>query len=177
MCLYIVTGAPILFYQQGNQNSCILSSLESAFNYMGDKYASEYIIRGKKRSLLGIHNKGWMHFCRDILMRHHREKTQKRLNYRIEEWHTSTPYYIFCNQSTYPTVCLLLDIWHQTDHCIAVSSKCIFDSNLKVVISLTQNFLNYLCRGNDTDENNVFCVLHAIRTIPPEVVQRIFNMK
>ena len=27
MCLYIVTGAPTLFYQQRNDNACILSSL------------------------------------------------------------------------------------------------------------------------------------------------------
>ena len=73
-----------------------------------------------------------MHFCRDILMGHHIEKNGKRLNYRIEEWHTSTSYDIFRNQSTYPTVCLLLDTWHRTDHCIAVFGKCIFDSNLKV---------------------------------------------
>ena len=43
--LCIVTVAPTLFYQQGNHNLCILSSLASALYYMGDKYASEYIIR------------------------------------------------------------------------------------------------------------------------------------
>ena len=40
MLLYIVPGAPTLFYQQGNQNLCILSSLASALHYMGDVYAS-----------------------------------------------------------------------------------------------------------------------------------------
>ena len=49
MCLYIVPGAPTLFYQQGNHNSCILSSLASALNYMGDIYASEYIIKRKQK--------------------------------------------------------------------------------------------------------------------------------
>ena len=38
MCLYIFSGAPTLFYQQGNHNSCILLSLESALHYMGDEY-------------------------------------------------------------------------------------------------------------------------------------------
>ena len=74
MRLYIVTSAPNLFYQQGNQNSCILSSLVSALHYMGDEYASEYIIRRKQNFLLEIQNKGWMHFRRDILMGHHKEK-------------------------------------------------------------------------------------------------------
>ena len=46
--LYIVPGAPTLFYQQGNQNLCILSSFESAFRHMGDGYASGYIISRKK---------------------------------------------------------------------------------------------------------------------------------
>ena len=77
MRLYIVPGAPTLFYQQSNHISCILSSLESALYYMGDKYASKYIIRRKKKCLLGIHNNGQMHFYRDILMENHREKNEK----------------------------------------------------------------------------------------------------
>ena len=38
MFLYIVPVAPTLFYQQVNKNSCILSSLASALQYMGDEY-------------------------------------------------------------------------------------------------------------------------------------------
>ena len=121
MCLYIVPGAPALFYQQGNQNSFILLSLVSAFHYMGDKYASEYIINRKQKSLLGIQNKSRVHFCRDILMGH--QKNEKRLKYSIEGWHTSTPYDILRNRSTYPNVCFLLDMWHQNDHCITVCGK------------------------------------------------------
>ena len=37
--LYIVPRAPTLFYQQGNQNSCIIKSLASALHYIGDEYA------------------------------------------------------------------------------------------------------------------------------------------
>ena len=33
--LYIVSGAPTLFYQQGNHNPCIILSLSSALHYMG----------------------------------------------------------------------------------------------------------------------------------------------
>ena len=40
MRLYIFPGAPTLFYQQGNHNSCILLSLVSALHYMGDIYIS-----------------------------------------------------------------------------------------------------------------------------------------
>ena len=116
-------------------SDAILSSLESALHYMGDKIASEYIIRLKKKSLLTIHNKGRMNFCCDIIMGHHREKNENKLNYQIEEWHTSTPYDIFRIQPTYPTVCLLLEIWHRTNHCIIVIGKWIFDSNLKVAES------------------------------------------
>ena len=50
MRLYIVPGAPTLLYQQGNQNLCMLLSLGSALRYMGDLYASEYIIRHKQKS-------------------------------------------------------------------------------------------------------------------------------
>ena len=72
VCLYIVPGAPTLFYQQGNHNSCILSSLTSQFYYMNDKHASEYITRRKKKVFVEIFNKGRMHFFRDILMGHHK---------------------------------------------------------------------------------------------------------
>ena len=98
-----------------------------------------------QKFLLEIHNKGQMHFCRDIFMGHHREKNEKIPNYCIEEWQTSTSYDILRNESTYPTVCLLLDMWHRTDHYIAVLGEWIFDSNLEVALPLTQVFLNYIC--------------------------------
>ena len=176
MRLYIFPGSPTLFYQQVNQNSCILSSLSSAFHYMGNVYASEYIIRRKQRSLLVIQTKGQMHFCRDILIGHYK-KNEKIPNYRIEEWHTSMRYDIFGNQSNYPTIFLLLDTWHRTNHCIAVWGKCIFDSNLEVAFPLTQDCLNYTCHSNYTDEIKLVGVLHAIISVPPEVFQIILNMK
>ena len=105
------------------------------------------------------------------------KKKEKRLKYSIEEWHTSTPYDIFRNQSTYRTVCFLLDTWHRTDPFISVRGKWIFDSNLKLGLPLTQDFLNYTCRGNDTNENKFVGVFHAIRSVPPEVFQRMLNVK
>ena len=90
---------------------------------MGDEHASKYIINRKQKSLLEIHNKRQMHFCRYILMGYHSEKNEKRRNYRIEELHTSTPYDILRNESTYQTVCLLLDMWHHTDNFISVCGK------------------------------------------------------
>ena len=177
MRLYIVPGAPTLFYQQGNHNSCIISSLASSLHYMGDGYASKYIIKRMHKSLMEIHNKGQMHFFRDILMWHQKGENEKILNYRIEEWHTSTPYNILRYESTYTTVCLLLDTWNRTDHCITIWGKWIFDSNLKVALPLTQVCLNYICCGNDSDENKFIGVLHVIRAVPPEVFQRRLNMK
>ena len=118
-----------------------------------------------------------MHFCRDILMGHHKEKNEKRINYCIEEWHTSIPYDIFRNQSTYPTVCLLLDTWHRTNNCIKDCGKWIFDSNFEVAFPLTQDFLNYICRGNDTNKIRSVGVFHTIREVPPKVVIRILNTK
>ena len=50
--LYIVHGSPTLFCQQGNQNSCIISSLVSELHSMGDEHASKYIINRKQKSLL-----------------------------------------------------------------------------------------------------------------------------
>ena len=68
-------------------------------------------------------------------------------------------------------------MWHQTDNCIKVCNKWIFDSNLKLALPLTRAWLNYICCGNDTDENKFIGVLHAIRAFPTEVFQRRLNMK
>ena len=55
--------------------------------------------------------------------------------------------------------------------------KWIFDSNFEVAFPLTQCCLNYACRGNDTYEIKFVGVLHAIGAVPPEVFQRILNIK
>ena len=80
------------------------------------------------------------------------------------------------NHSNYPTVCLLLDKAHRTDHCITVCGKWIFDSNLESALPLTKASLNYTCSGNDTDEITFAGVLHAIRAVPPVVVQKILKI-
>ena len=49
--LCIVTGAPTFLFSQGNQNSCIISSLASALDYMGNKLVSEHIIKRRQKSL------------------------------------------------------------------------------------------------------------------------------
>ena len=87
------------------------------------------------------------------------------------------PYDIFRNQSTYPTMSLLIDMWHRNDHYITVCGKCIFDYNFEVAFPLTQDCLNDTCRGNDTDENKFVGVLLTIRAVLPEVFQMILNMK
>ena len=59
----------------------------------------------------------------------------------------------------------------------SVNSKWIFDSNLEFALPLTKAWLNYICSGNDTDEITSVGVLHAIRAVPPVVVQNILNIK
>ena len=40
-----------------------------------------------------------------------------------------------------------------------------------MVLPITQDSLNYMCRGNDTDVRKFIGVLHAIRAVPPKAVQ------
>ena len=109
-----VPDGPTIKYWQGIQNSCIISSLASALYYMGDKLASEYIIRHKQQSLVCIHSNGRNQFCSDALMGQSREKPEQRIHYQIQEWNTyTTTYDILQNNSNYPTVCLLLDTEHR----------------------------------------------------------------
>ena len=83
-----------------------------------------------------------------------------------------TTFDILHNHSNYPTVCVLLDMAHRTNHCITVCGKWIFDSNLESALPLTKAWLNYICSGNDTDEITFVGVLNAIRAVPPVVVQK-----
>ena len=144
---------------------------------MGDELDSEYIIRRKQKSLSFIHNKGQIQFFRDILVEQYREKNAIKIHYHIQEWHTFTTYDILHNQSNYPTVCLLLDTAHRSYHCIAVCGKWIFDSILELALPLTRTWLNYIFYGNDSDKIEFIAVLYAIRSVPPEGVQKRLNMK
>ena len=80
-------------------------------------------------------------------------------------------YDILKNHSNDPTVCLLLDTTNQTNNCITIFGKWIFDSNLEFALPLTKASLNYICSGNDNDEITFVGGLHAIRAVPPIVVQ------
>ena len=73
-------------------------------------------------------------------------------------------------------MCLLLDTAHQTNNCITLCGKWLFDSNLESALPLTEALLNYICSGNDTDEITFVGVLHAIRAVPPVVVQQRLNI-
>ena len=73
-------------------------------------------------------------------------------------------------------MCLLLDKANRTDHCITVCGKRIFDYNLEYALPLTKDSLNYICFGNDTDEITFVGILHAIRAVPPIVVQIKLNI-
>ena len=118
-----------------------------------------------------------MQLCRDALMGQSREKSEQRIHYQIQECNTyTTTYDILQNHSNDPTVCLLLDTSHQTDHCITVCGKWIFDYNLVFALPLTTASLNYICSGNDTDEITFVGVLHAIRAVLPIVIQRKLNI-
>ena len=118
-----------------------------------------------------------MQFCCDALMGQYREKTEQRIHYRIQEWNTCmTTYDILQNRSKYPTVCLLLDTAHRTDHCITVCGKRISDSNLEFALPLTKASLYYICSGNATYDITFVGILHAIRAVPPIVVQGKLNI-
>ena len=80
------------------------------------------------------------------------------------------------NNYNYPTVCLLIETTHRTDHYITVCGKWIFYSNLESALPITKASLNYICSVNDTDEITFVGVLHVIRAVPPIVVQRKLNI-
>ena len=78
-----VPDVPTIKFSQGIQNSCIISSLASALNYIGDVHASEYIIRRKQLSLTFIHDNGRMQFLHNTLMGINREKKNKKYSIKF----------------------------------------------------------------------------------------------
>ena len=68
-------------------------------------------------------------------------------------------------------MCLLPDTLHRTNNCVTVFGKWIFDSNFEVAFPPTQDCLNYICRGNDTDQIKFVGVLHAIISVPPDIIK------
>ena len=101
-----------------------------------------------------------------------REKKNKKNMIKFRNRKKTATIDILQNQYKYPTVCLLLDMAHRTNHCITVCGKWIFDYNLESALPLTEALLNYICSGNDTDEITFVGVLYAIRAAPPTVFQR-----
>ena len=73
-------------------------------------------------------------------------------------------------------MCLLLETAHWIDNFIKVCGEWIFDYNLEFTLPLTSAWLNYICSGNDTDEITFVGVLHAIRSVPPEGVQKKYKI-
>ena len=106
-----------------------------------------------------------------------REKIEPKIHYQIQGWgENTTTFDILQNHCNYPTVCLLLDTVHRTNHCINFCGRWIFDYNLESALPLTEASLNYICSGNDTDEITFVGVLRAIRAVPPVVVQQILKI-
>ena len=172
-----VPDGPTIKYSQGIQNSCIISSLASVLYYVGDEILSEYIIRRKQHSFSFIHSKGRMQFCRDTLMGQQREKNELKIHYHIQEWNTfMTTYDILQNHYNYPTVCLLLETSHRTDHCINVCGKRIFDSNLEFTLPLTKAWLNYICSGNTSgwgqSQHQIWWMVEVIW----DIKRRLYNL-
>ena len=113
-----------------------------------------------------------MQFLRNTLMGINREKKEQKYIIKSGMEKNTTTFDILQNHCNYPTVCLLLDTAHQTNHCITVWGKWIFYSNLRSALPLTKASLNYICSGNDTDGITFVGVLNAIRAVPPVVFQQ-----
>jgi hypothetical protein len=77
----ITDDNPFVYFLQGNKNTCIISSLASAVRYMGDIYASDYIIQRREESLYKLEHKGQRQFCKDIIMGQFKQKGERKLNY------------------------------------------------------------------------------------------------
>ena len=150
-----------VFYRPCHQHCiiCVMNMLQNIYSSLC------------KDLFLEMHNKGWMHLFRDVLMGHNR----KKLLYWIMAYIHAIWYIV---ESVYLSKLVFkLDTCHWTDHFITVCGKWISDSNLKVVLPLTQVFLNSICCGNDTDENKFIGILHEIITVPHEVFQWRSNIK
>jgi hypothetical protein len=70
----------------------------------------------------------------------------------------------------------LIDTSYGICHCITVCNKWIFDSNFECAFPLTQEALDFICKSEDHPDIKFLGVSHAIRTIPPKVVQTQYKI-
>jgi hypothetical protein len=167
--------APIVFYQQHQSNSCMISSLASALLHIGDTYAAKYVIKRKQEANDAL-EVGRMNFCEQLMKNDHtRQIGEQRIKYTVKRWKLSDGFDIFHNISEYPTVCRLIDKKGGTNHCVTVCGDWVFDSNFEKCFPLSTKWMHFICNPEANDEDGFSGVMDAIRAIPPKIIQLKMN--
>jgi hypothetical protein len=122
-----------IFYQ-GDEASCVITSLANALMYINDRKAAFHLIKQKHRCLETTRR---LQFVSAEL---------GKMGYRV----TKMIYFdVLSNTSKWPTVCGLTGSDGGRGHAVSVCGKVLFDGNVSHAMALTKENLNWCCAAPD----------------------------
>jgi len=123
----------IIFYQ-GDEASCVITSLANALMYINDRKAAFYLIKQKHRCLETTRR---LQFVSAEL---------GKMGYRVTK---IINFDVLSNTSKWPTVCGLTGSDGGRGHAVSVCGKVLFDGNVSHAMALTKENLNWCCEAPD----------------------------
>jgi hypothetical protein len=123
----------IIFYQ-GDEASCVITSLANALMYINDRKAAFHLIKQKHRCLETTRR---LQFVSAEL---------GKMGYRVTKIRN---FDILGNTSKWPTVCGLTGSDGGRGHAVSVCGKLLFDGNVSHAMALTKENLNWCCEAPD----------------------------
>ena len=132
--------APLLKYHQNISNSCCLSRLASSFHCIGENRVVPAHINRIEESLTiqKKYYKNRIHFANAIMKNRRKIKGEQNLIYNMTIWKRNDAFGILNYISEDVTLVQLMDSLGNVNHVISIVGNCIFYSNYKKALCLTQ---------------------------------------
>ena len=127
-------SSPPLVLQQMHRDTCVMSSLASAFKYFGDLKSFDIVRRNVQASSIAIDR---MQFAVDTIC-------TPELNYRYQRYKQGQLLPL-SDLSPFPTLACLCNTDGGVAHCITIVGNIIFDSNTTAPMPLTADSLDWCC--------------------------------
>ena len=132
--------ALVIKYHQKSSNSCCLSSLASAFHFIGDyRSVTAFVDRIEESLTLQTETfRNIIHFANSIMKNRRKIKCEHNISYNMKVCQKNDALGILKNISEYVTLVQLMDSLVNVNHAISIVGYWIFDSKYKKSLCLTQ---------------------------------------
>ena len=138
------SAAPLIKYHQKTSTSCCLSSLTSAFHFIGDNGAVPALVNSIEESLtLQTDNcKNIIHFTNAIMKNRRKINVEQNLGYNMTIWKLNDAFDILNDISENVSLIQLMESLGNVNCAISIVGRWIFDSNYNKELCLTQESLD-----------------------------------